>query len=298
MNTPPILIEDLRHTYPGGNEALQGVNLKVQAGERLAVLGHNGAGKTTLVRHLNGLLAPTGGKVWINGLDTQHTPVENLSHSIGYVFQNPDDQLFARTIREEVAFGPHNLGFSADRVNEQVREALDACGLEGLAERHPFDISYSKRRWVAIASVVAMDTPILVLDEPTAGQDAAGLKRLQNLLDRLHRKGKTILTVSHDLAFCAENFERALVLKNGKAIFDGSFQVAVREIFLLEEASLQLPQVTQLGFLLGLSKPVLRTVDFLPEYRFTFAGRLKPSNLEDQYENPGVSPSPQTGSAH
>ncbi len=297
MNSPSILIEDLHYVYPDGNAALRGIHLRVEAGERLAILGHNGAGKTTLARHLNRLLVPTRGKVWIGSQETRHATVEGLSHIVGYVFQNPDDQLFAKTIRKEVAFGPRNLGYPAQRVNALVEDALKSCGLETLADRHPFDISYSKRRWVAIASVLAMDTPILVFDEPTAGQDARGLERLKDLLEELHRRGKTILTVSHDLAFCAENFERALVLKNGRVILDGGFHSVVQESSLLEEAGLKLPQVTQLADALRLPGPILKMADFLPEYRAVYHTRLNQNGKVEHDENPGAALTPRAGSS-
>ena len=229
--------------------------------------------KTTLVRHFNGLLAPTRGEVRIGGQDTRRTAVEELSRSVGYVFQNPDDQLFAKTIREETAFGPKNLGYAPDRVEALVANALELCGLASLAGRHPYDISFTKRRWVAIASVIAMDTPILILDEPTAGQDAFGLERLRDMIELLNRQGKTIITISHDLAFCAENFTRALVLRSGEILCDGDFRTAIQNHNLLDEAGLQLPQVTRLGLTLGMPRPVLKISEFLPAYREAFPDR-------------------------
>jgi len=267
MSVPPIWVSDVHYIYPGGAQALKGVTLTLEPGSRVAILGHNGAGKTTLARHFTGLLTPTQGEVRVGDCDTRRSAVEELSRQVGYVFQNPDDQLFAKTIREEVAFGPKNLGYGSSEVKVLVESTLELCGLNALADRHPYDIPWTKRRWAAIASVVAMDTPILVLDEPTAGQDAHGLERLRHLILQQSARGKTIIAISHHLTFCAENFTRALVLKAGEVLFDGDFLAAFCQDKLFTEAGLLLPQVTQVGLKLGLNQPVLTIPEFLAAYR-------------------------------
>ncbi|MCC6147105.1 MAG: ABC transporter ATP-binding protein [Anaerolineaceae bacterium] len=267
MSVPSIWVNGVSYRYPGGARALKDITLTIEPGSRVAILGHNGAGKTTLVRHFNGLLTPTQGEVWVGDFNTRRSAVEELSGRVGYVFQNPDDQLFAKTIQEEVAFGPRNLGYDSSQVKVLVQSALELCGLGALADRHPYDIPWTKRRWAAIASVVAMDTPVLVLDEPTAGQDARGLERLRHLILQQSAQGKTIIAISHHLTFCAENFIRALVLRAGEVLFDGDFLTAFCQDNLFNEADLQLPQVTQVGLKLGFKQPVLTIPEFLAAYR-------------------------------
>ena len=180
--SPHISIQGVRFVYPDGTLALQTVDLEIAPGDRLAIIGQNGSGKSTLVRQLNGLLRPTEGRVVIDGHDTIDQHVAQLASKVGLAFQNPDRQIFAGRVRTEVAFGPRNLGVRGTQLERVVTEALVATGLEGEASTNPYDLGYSRRKLLALASVLAMNTPIVVLDEPTTGQDARGVARIQRVV--------------------------------------------------------------------------------------------------------------------
>ncbi|MFH0751552.1 MAG: ABC transporter ATP-binding protein, partial [Chloroflexota bacterium] len=200
--TPPAIeLEGLVHVYPEGTRALAGVHLRVAAGEAVAIVGQNGSGKSTLVRHLNGLLRPTEGAVRVDGRDTAGVRVARLAALVGLAFQDPDRQIFAGRVRAEVAFGPRNLGLRGAALDGAVADALAAVGLGDAAEANPYDLGYSRRKLLAIASVLAMRTPIVILDEPTTGQDLRGAARVQEIVRGLVAEGRTVLAVSHDMRF-------------------------------------------------------------------------------------------------
>lgn len=228
-----VQIEEVRFTYPSGVEALKGVSLGIGAGERVALLGRNGAGKSTLLRHLNGLLRPSSGRVLVAGDDTRRISVARAARRVGLVFQDVRNQLFARTVRDELRFGPRNLGVPAAQAEAQVTRALNALGLADAADEHPYDLPPPRRRLVAVAAVLAMDTDMLVLDEPTAGLDTAGVALLAQLTHELAAAGKTVVVVSHDLNFCFENLDRVVLMRDGQIILDtprdalGDAQVAL-----------------------------------------------------------------------
>jgi energy-coupling factor transport system ATP-binding protein len=235
-----LSVEDVHFTYPSGVAALKGVSLTFGAGERVALLGRNGAGKSTLLRHLNGLLRPTSGRVIVAGADIRAVSVARTARRVGLVFQDVRNQLFARTVREELRFGPRNLGLPAAQVEAQVEAAMAALGLTDAADEHPYDLPPPRRRLVAVAAVLAMDTDMLVLDEPTAGLDTAGVALLARLTADLAARGKTVVVVSHDLDFCFENLERIVLLRDGLLVLD-----APRD-------GLTAEQVTQLDETVGL----------------------------------------------
>ena len=261
-----IEIDNLGFTYPGGVQALRGVSLAIEPGERVAIVGQNGSGKTTLVKHLNGLLRPTQGVVTIGNWRTVEHSVAQLARHVGYVFQNPADQLFKSTVRAEVAFGPTNLGFSAERVQALVENALALLELSDRAQINPYDVDFVWRKQIALAAVVAMDTPILVLDEPTTGQDARALQRLSKLLDVLRQQNKTVITISHDMDFVAENFERVIVMGQGRILRDGNARQVLGESDILQQTNLQSPQMTRLAQRLGLWNEIVSVDDFLRAY--------------------------------
>ncbi|GDY32884.1 energy-coupling factor ABC transporter ATP-binding protein [Gandjariella thermophila] len=255
-----IRIDSLVYRYPTGVTALDGVSLRVEPGERVALIGRNGAGKTTLARHLNGILRPTAGSVHVDGWDTAEHTVAELAAKVGYLFQNPDEQLFARTVAEEVAFGPRNLGYPGDRRARLVRRALEDTRLTGLEEVHPYQLSLAERKRVALAAVLAMDTPILVLDEPTTGADHAGVRDVAAAVSELAGRGRTVLAVTHDMDFCAENFDRIVVLAGGRIVRDGSPDEVFRAGADLAQAGVEPPQLMRLSEALGWSRPAT-TVD-------------------------------------
>lgn len=262
-----IEIKDLHHTYPGGVKALNGISLTIESGEQVAIVGQNGAGKTTLVKHLNGLLLPTCGSVLIGDWDTSKYQVAKLASRVGYVFQNPDEQLFTKTVHQEVAFGPKNLGYEPGKVEALVNDALTLTELSAQKETNPYDLSPTWRKMVALASIIAMDTPIIIFDEPTTGQDAANIARMANVIAALRARGKTVITITHDIDFCAENFERVIALAQGKILLDGPANQVLGQQEILAQTYVDPPQLTRLGLRLGLPETVRSQEQFLTAYK-------------------------------
>jgi energy-coupling factor transport system ATP-binding protein len=258
-----IKVTDLRFTYPTGVEALKGISLSIGSGEQIAIVGQNGAGKTTLVRHFNGLLRPTSGSVWVGGWDASKYSVAKLASRVGYVFQNPDEQLFSKDVLTEVAFGPRNLGYSKARVERLVERALELTELRDKTGVNPYDLSPAWRKMAALASVIAMDTPIVIFDEPTTGQDALNAARIANVIAELKREGKTVITITHDIDFCAENFERVIALANGAVLLDGETHDVLGREEILAQTYVDPPQLTRLGRALGLKETVINQREFL-----------------------------------
>jgi energy-coupling factor transport system ATP-binding protein len=219
--TPALEIRGLVHRYPGGVEALRGVDLAIGPGEAVAIVGQNGSGKTTLAKHLDGLLRPDAGTVLLDGADIAGRPVHELARDVGFVFQDPDDQLFNRSVEREVAFGPRNLGVPGARIPDVVDRALRLAGLEDVRATNPYDLGLSTRKLVALASVLAMEPPILVLDEPTTGQDGPGIERIGAIVEALRAAGRTVVAITHDMEFAARHFRRIVVMRAGQVVADG-----------------------------------------------------------------------------
>jgi energy-coupling factor transport system ATP-binding protein len=221
--TPGLALEAVTHVYhPGGVRALDGVSLRFEPGERVALAGQNGSGKTTLARHLNGLLRPQQGRVLLDGSDVAPRTVAELARSVGLVFQDPDRQIFAGSVRSEVEFGPRNLGMRGARLRDAVAAAIEATGLAGAVETNPYDLGASRRKLLALASVLAMQTRVLVLDEPTTGQDMAGIDVVRRVIDTAHDDGITVIAISHDMEFVAREFDRVVVMGGGRVLADGA----------------------------------------------------------------------------
>jgi energy-coupling factor transport system ATP-binding protein len=218
-----VAIDNIRFSYPSGVEALRGVSLTIGTGERIALLGRNGAGKSTLLRHTNGLLRPSAGQVLVRGMDTRKTTVARCARHVGIVFQDIRNQLFARTVRDELRFGPRNLGYPAAEVDTLVEQAMAALGLTDFADSHPYDLPPALRRLVAVGAVLAMNCDVLVLDEPTAGLDNPSIARLKTLAHELVAQGKSIVVVSHDLDFCFEALDRVILMQNGQITLDSNW---------------------------------------------------------------------------
>ena len=242
-----IVVDNVTFAYAPEVVALKEVSLTIGAGETVAIIGENGAGKSTLAKHLNGLLRPSEGRVTVGGWDTREHSAAEMAARVAFAFQNPDDQLFKRSVQAEVAFGPQNLGFSDDEVHAAVAEALEMTGLSGAAEAHPHDLHNSQRRWVALAATLAMGAPIVVIDEPTIGQDANGVRKLAEIIDQLRNNGRTIIAISHHIDFCASNFSRIVVMAGGRIVADGSPQTVFSEEGLLAEAQVEAPQLVRLA---------------------------------------------------
>ena len=221
MSGIALRTEKLRFAYPDGTRALAGVDLAIGAGERVAIVGQNGSGKSTLVRHFNGLLRASDGAVHVADEPVGRRHVADLARLVGIAFQNPDRQIFAGSVTAEVAFGPRNLGLRGAELDARVREAIAAVGLGPHADANPYDLGYSERKLLGLAAILAMRTPAIVLDEPTTGQDAAGVARLGEIVDGLARQGRTVIAISHDMRFVAETFARVVVMREGTVILDG-----------------------------------------------------------------------------
>jgi energy-coupling factor transport system ATP-binding protein len=249
-----LALESVSFAYPDGTRALAAVDLAIEPGESVAIVGQNGSGKSTLVRHLNGLLRPTEGRVLHDGQDVAGTRVAALAARVGIVFQNPDRQIFAGKVRDEVAFGPRMLGRSAADAAAAGTRALEAVGLADAGDVNPYDLGYSRRKLLSIASILAMDTPVVVLDEPTTGQDARGIARVQQVLAGLIGDGRTVVAISHDMRFVAESFARVVVMGGGRVLLDGMPTDVFAESAwpVLASTYLEPPYTARVGARLGL----------------------------------------------
>jgi cobalt/nickel transport system ATP-binding protein len=233
-----VAARGLTYRYPDGHTALAGVDLHVTHGERVAILGPNGAGKTTFMLHLNGLLTASSGELEVAGLAVGPRVLQELRARVGLVFQDPDDQLFMPTVREDVAFGPLNMRLERDEVARRVAGALGAVRMQRAVDRAPHQLSQGERRRVAIATVLAMEPRLLVLDEPSANLDPRARRELLELLAEIER---TMLVVTHDLPFAAELCERAVILSGGRVVADGPAELILADAALLAAHDLELP---------------------------------------------------------
>ncbi|WP_153505154.1 energy-coupling factor ABC transporter ATP-binding protein [Cumulibacter manganitolerans] len=238
MNAPSLRVERLAFAYPDGHQALYGVDLRIDRGERVALLGPNGAGKTTLVLHLNGILGGGEGRIEVAGTPVTRPHLAEVRRRVGIVFQDPDDQLFMPTVRQDVAFGPANLGLRGAPLEAAVARALEQVGMAAYADRPPHHLSFGQRRRVAVATVLAMDPEILVLDEPSSNLDPAGRRELAEILQALD---VTVLMVTHDLPYALQLCERSVVLDAGVIVADGSTADLLRDAELLARHRLELP---------------------------------------------------------
>jgi len=248
---PLIRCRGLAHTYPGGVEAVRGIDLDIYEGEIVAIVGQNGSGKTTLVKHLNALLEPTEGDVTVDGLDTVEHGVFTIGQKVGYVFQNPDHQIFSETVYDEVSYGPRLRQVPKDEIDRRVEAALEAVGLAGMEEEDPFSLTKSGRQRVAVASVLAVQPEVLILDEPTTGLDYTEQRSMMDMVRRLNDQGSTIIFVTHHMWVVAEYAQRVFVIKDGRVLLEGLTREVFAQEEVLQESSLRPPHFVQFSNRLG-----------------------------------------------
>ena len=243
-----ILVDNLDYIYqPLNVHAVKGVSFEIKKGEFVALIGQNGSGKTTILKNLLGLLRPTSGKVLVAGKDTNVTAVAEMAQHVGFVLQNPDQQLFAQTVAEEVSYGPKNLGVSPEVIEERIEKALQVVGLEGRWDEFPPAMPKGDRAKVVIASALALDPEIIILDEPTTGQDYRGCHQIMQIAKAMHEQGRTVLFVTHHMALVAEYARRVIVLSGGKVILDDVTEAVFSKREVVRQAYIIPPQITELG---------------------------------------------------
>jgi energy-coupling factor transporter ATP-binding protein EcfA2 len=244
---PLLSVENLSHTYPDGTIALQDVSLEIHEGEYLLIVGQNGAGKSTLVKHFLHLLTPTQGRVCLNGRSLENFSVSDLARSIGYVAQNPDNQIFNTTVEKEVSFALTNLGYPAAVVRERTTESLKAMGLLEAGPAHPLSLPKGDRARVVIAAILAMEPRLVIFDEPTTGQDYQGARAILEVTRQLHRMGKTVIVITHHLYLMPEYARRAMIMGKGTVLLDAPIRQAYHRLDLLAETYLRPPQAVLLA---------------------------------------------------
>jgi energy-coupling factor transport system ATP-binding protein len=241
-----IDVKDIYFSYPTGVDALKGVSIKIGNGEFVAIMGRNGAGKTTLVKHFNGLLKPSKGQVLVDGTNTRDVSVAKLARKVGFVFQNPDSQLFGESVEEEIAFALRNFGFDSATIENRVTWAINLLDLTEYRKTSPFMLSGGERKRVALASILAWDPEVIVLDEPTIGQDHRQKENLRQFILQLNDQGKTVVVVTHDVEFVAECNPRVVLMTDGKIVADGEAKRILTDLDLTRMASIVPPQITQI----------------------------------------------------
>jgi len=271
-SNPFIQVNHLDFAYPDGTKALDDINLSIQVGEFIALIGQNGSGKTTLSKLLNGLYKPTSGDVLVESLNSRVTPIVQMVRRVGYVFQNPDHQLFNNNCWDEIAYGPRNIQLSEEEVKVRVEEAAQVVGLpEIFYEEHPFFLSKGLRQRVAIASILALRPQVIIVDEPTTGQDARQSIEIMEFLKELNEKhGHTVIIITHDMYIVAEYTRRVILMSEGRILADGSTAEVFSQPDMLRKAFLEPPQITQLA-------QSVRELGFVP-------GTLTVQEMVEQYE--------------
>lgn len=248
MTNIQLSTENLSFTYPDGTQALKNINIEIEKGEKVAIIGPNGAGKSTLFSHFNGLTEPTSGCVKIEDKPISFKKDELLKvrQKVGIVFQDPNDQLFAPTVKEDIAFGPMNLGLSYDEVEKRVEDALKMVGMENYEDKTPHHLSGGQQKRIAIAGIIAMKPELMILDEPTAGLDPDGVEKVLNIMNQLNEEGMTLIISSHDIDMISKYADKIFVLYNGEIIESGNKNKIFSDMELLKKAHLRTPITTEI----------------------------------------------------
>lgn len=248
MTNIQLSTENLSFTYPDGTQALKNINIEIEKGEKVAIIGPNGAGKSTLFSHFNGLTEPTSGCVKIEGkpISFEKDELLKVRQKVGIVFQDPNDQLFAPTVKEDIAFGPMNLGLSYDEVEKRVEDALKMVGMENYEDKTPHHLSGGQQKRIAIAGIIAMKPELMILDEPTAGLDPDGVEKVLNIMNQLNEEGMTLIISSHDIDMISKYADKIFVLYNGEIIESGNKNKIFSDMELLKKAHLRTPLTTEI----------------------------------------------------
>lgn len=248
MTNIQLSTENLSFTYPDGTQALKNINIEIEKGEKVAIIGPNGAGKSTLFSHFNGLTEPTSGCVKIEGkaISFEKDELLKVRQKVGIVFQDPNDQLFAPTVKEDIAFGPMNLGLSYDEVEKRVEDALKMVGMENYEDKTPHHLSGGQQKRIAIAGIMAMKPEIMILDEPTAGLDPDGVEKVLNIMNQLNKEGMTLIISSHDIDMISKYADKIFILYNGEIIESGNKNKIFSDMELLKKAHLRTPITTEI----------------------------------------------------
>lgn len=263
----PIELDNIGFTYPDGSVAIHSVSMRIADGERVAIVGQNGAGKTTTVKLMNGLLKPTAGTVLLDGESTAGRTTAQVARHVGYVFQNPDDQLFAADVRSEIEYLPKYLTWSEEKTKERVDRAVALTGIGDHLETNPKDLAPAIRKFVAIAAVLVSECRFVILDEPTAGLDSRGLAQLRTMLDELASSGISVITITHDMRFVIDTFSRVIAMANGRVIADGGLADVFCQDDVLQQSRIKRLDVAQLARDLALSDTAVTlddVVDIVP----------------------------------
>ena len=248
MTNIQLSTENLSFTYPDGTQALKNINIEIEKGEKVAIIGPNGAGKSTLFSHFNGLTEPTSGCVKIEDkpISFEKDELLKVRQKVGIVFQDPNDQLFAPTVKEDIAFGPMNLGLSYDEVEKRVEDALKMVGMENYEDKTPHHLSGGQQKRIAIAGIIAMKPELMILDEPTAGLDPDGVEKVLNIMNQLNEEGMTLIISSHDIDMISKYADKIFVLYNGEIIESGNKNKIFSDMELLKKAHLRTPITTEI----------------------------------------------------
>lgn len=255
----PIEIRNASFAYPNGFVAIDNISITIQDGERVAIVGQNGAGKTTAVKMMNGLNKPSQGDVIIDGINTRGKTTATVARMVGYVFQNPDDQIFNQTVQAEIEYMPRYFKLPEPEIQARINYAVELTNIERYLKINPYDLPYPIRKFVAIAAVIASKPKYIILDEPTAGQDKHGLDQLSRLIDRLQADGVTLLTITHDMEFAVSNFHRIVAMAHKNIIADGTPQDVFWNEAVVAEAKIKKPLIGELAKQLGLDGKILYT---------------------------------------
>ena len=259
-----IEVKNISYTYPGSTvTAVENVSMKIEKGERVAIIGQNGAGKSTTVKLMNNIYKPTSGKIIIDGINTKDQTTAQTAPHVGYVFQNPNDQIFNDDVIKEIEYVLRYWKLPEEEIKRRREEAIDVTGIRPYLEMHPFDIPLPIRKFLTIAVVVAVSPDYVILDEPTAGQELWGCAQLRKVMDYLQSKGKTVITISHDMEYVAENFERVIVMAHKNVIADGKKEDIFYQRNELQEAYVKPPLSTQIAQEIGIKKKVLNMQELI-----------------------------------